>query len=300
MRALASALLAVLVGLAPAPAVARTKGQRAEALKRQAFRHVAEADYALGVEKLEAAYALVPHPTLLFNIAVVYDQWPGHCEEALAAFDRFFEACPDCRTRPTGEKRYARVKARCQVRVDVRSDPTGAELRVDGTPAGRTPTQTTLLPGEHTLELSKPGYATERRVLTLRAGRDQALDVALRATAPRAPKAALTAEAPPGRGPDPWMVASFSTAGAGAVLGGIFSALTVDTLNREQDARRSGSPDVPELQDEARARYAVAVAGWSVAAVGLVGGLTLLLTQDDDGPEALELGPTRVGLSARF
>ena len=76
------AFLALAVGLAAPPAGARPSAKkatkRAAKLTNKGYEHFAEGAFDKGIAVLEKAYALAPHPDLVFNIAVAYDQWGGH------------------------------------------------------------------------------------------------------------------------------------------------------------------------------------------------------------------------------
>jgi PEGA domain len=54
-----------------------------------------------------------------------------------------------------------------QAQVDIASDPTGAEITVDGEFAGDTPSQLTVATGVHTITLTKRGYKPWTRKLTI-------------------------------------------------------------------------------------------------------------------------------------
>lgn len=301
--------LALVLAAPSSVEAANTRGERAEALKKRAFRHVAEGSPARGIEDLEAAHALVPHPTLLFNIAVVYDQWPGHCTETLAAFERFFAACARCRTRETAEKRFARVQARCQVDVEIRSEPPGAEVRIGKEVVGSTPTKVRLAPGAYGVSVSKTGFESEARSLEVLAGRDRVLDIVLRpepvAPPPTSPSVSTGPSPSTSQGarPGPWVVGSFVAGGVGAVMGGVFSGLTVDAVDRETELRRSGTATpgaVQSLRSEARTHHALAVTGFSLAAVGAVTGVILFFVEAQSAPVEVTAGPRHIGIKARF
>lgn len=53
-------------------------------------------NHAAGISALEEAYRASPNPDILLSIATTYEQWPGHCGEAIDAYLRFFEACDGC------------------------------------------------------------------------------------------------------------------------------------------------------------------------------------------------------------
>jgi membrane protease subunit (stomatin/prohibitin family) len=52
------------------------------------------------------------------------------------------------------------------VSVSIQSEPTGADIEIDGSYEGNTPTQTMLAPGEYVIRVARPGFkAWERRVM---------------------------------------------------------------------------------------------------------------------------------------
>lgn len=285
---------------AASPAVANqaateAPGPRAEALKRKAFQHIAEGNLALGIDELKSAYALVPHPTLLFNIAVVYDQWPGHCADALQAFDRFFAACEACGVRATAERRFERVKERCLVALTIRSVPPDADVQVDQRSVGRTPTRVTVRPGPHQVRVQKDAYAVESREVVMAPGRDQALELVLQAlpSAPDVPP--LVAEGRPSDPLRPWMWAGFATAAVGLAVGAVFTVLAQDSSDREAQVRDQPFPvaeDVRSLRDEARTRSAIAVTSFIAAGVGAAAGATLWWISSDSPAQERRPGPT--------
>ncbi len=76
----------------------------------------------------------------------------------------------------------------------VRSTPTGATVRVDGAPAGTTNVDIpNVTPGNHTVEVSRSGYQTETRTVSVTAGAITTVDVVLTAIpANQAPIATFT------------------------------------------------------------------------------------------------------------
>ncbi|MCC6750841.1 MAG: PEGA domain-containing protein [Deltaproteobacteria bacterium] len=75
----------------------------------------------------------------------------------------------------------AKAKASSQApgRVLVKSEPPGALIRVDGQPVGRTPQELELSAGAHKIEAEASGYAPARRSVTVVAGVQERLEVAL-------------------------------------------------------------------------------------------------------------------------
>jgi len=54
--------------------------------------------------------------------------------------------------------------------LEVSSDPPGAEVRIDGEPAGTTRLKKALAVGRHGVEVSLPGYETARQEAEVREG----------------------------------------------------------------------------------------------------------------------------------
>jgi serine/threonine protein kinase len=102
---------------------------------------------------------------------------------------------PEPRAAPAGPARAAASPAETPARgrVVIRTRPAGARVEIGGRNRGESPATVTDLPyGQHTVRVSRGGYATEQRRVTLSARRPAAtVDVTLRRTA--APAAAAPA-----------------------------------------------------------------------------------------------------------
>lgn len=108
--------------------------------------------------------------------------------------------------------------------IAVTSDPPDADVRLDGSPAGKTPARLVTGPGKHLVTVTKPGFVYEVRTLSVELGQTAAVGFTLHA-------APSTAAPPPGTPPatepaDPRLFrlvpAAAIAAGAGLVtFGGI-------------------------------------------------------------------------------
>ena len=58
-----------------------------------------------------------------------------------------------------------------RAQLEITSDPSGAQVSVDGNFLGRTPAEIDIAPGRHTITISKPGCRTWERTLELSAGK---------------------------------------------------------------------------------------------------------------------------------
>lgn len=296
------------IHLAIAVAVSATPSEqdkaKARSSKDQAFQKIAEGSYAEGVALLRRAHDAVPHPNFLFNIAVVYDQWPGHCAESLAAFDEFFEACADCEVKSTAEARVEKVRARCLTQLSVSSTPSGAALQVDDENRGTTPATLRLRPGPHALSLDAEGYDGERRQIHLRAGRPEELSIDLQ------PRPSLSSPAAPRRRPGAGLrTAGWAALGVGALGSGLGVAFTVmanDAVNEERALRATPGVAPQEVQDarsRARDNTAFAYVGYGVGIAGVASGVALQLlsaAKARNAPLALSTDGRRLLLSGRF
>jgi hypothetical protein len=77
--------------------------------------------------------------------------------------------------------------------IAVSSEPSGADVTVDGANRGTTPTNVSAKPGSHTVVIAKSGYESETRTLTVRAGENEKLDLSLK----KKPEPVATVENPP-------------------------------------------------------------------------------------------------------
>ena len=96
------AVAAVSIAALACSLTAQAAGGREDAARLidAAYEDVSAGGFAEAIEKFERAYALYPSPETIFNIAVAYDQWGGHCAEAKYNFERYFTVCAGCSTEP--------------------------------------------------------------------------------------------------------------------------------------------------------------------------------------------------------
>lgn len=315
----------------PAAAKARTKKQRVRRYKSRAFKAFAKGRYEVGIKNMRKAHALLPHPGFLLNIALGYDQWGEHCGEALDSLDQFFEACPDCKLRPKGTVTQTEIRQRCPTRVRLTTDPSGAQLSVDGQAQGISPLTLELPPGPHQISALRPGYQQSEDTIEVSYGAENAFGLSLKAVpAPEPPpfagapppptettppppttiRGTLTPIKDPPTRLTPWAWGAFGVAAAGAAVGTVFTLQTFSALDAEEQARadRLTKREVEALQDKAINRALTANIGFGVAAAGLVSGVVLLILDpgdpDDAAPDETALtpiiGPRGVGVHLRF
>jgi hypothetical protein len=86
------------------------------------------------------------------------------------------------------------AKAAATATLTVQAEPPGAQVMVDGQPAGVSPVTLPLAPGDHRVTLRAEGYAALEETITLQAGQQGIYSPALQDVA--APVVTLTVEPP--------------------------------------------------------------------------------------------------------
>lgn len=211
---------------------AATARADAEQEARELFRRGVEASasqrWAEAAEHFRRSSELVPKAATHFNLAVVYQQL-GEPVAALRTLDVFAEMEPDEDLR-LGAERLRTALWQVVVRYEVRVDVAGARFVVDGREvAGSGQSRRLVLPsGEHRLEVSAPGRATERVHLSGAPGATVQLRLELAELKPAdvAPGARPVHHAPPpekdGRRAlrrNPWLWTGVGVAVAAAAVG---------------------------------------------------------------------------------
>jgi hypothetical protein len=155
-RSVIVALGSLLIG-AQAAAEA-DPAQVAAGLKAEGFRQFAQGHYEAGIQAMERAYATARAPDFLLNVAVAYDKWGHHCQEALEALQRYFAACAACTNQEVAQAKFAELTKKCEVDLAIDTEPSGSLLRVDHAPlALETPVRLRLARGVHRATVIHPG-----------------------------------------------------------------------------------------------------------------------------------------------
>jgi tetratricopeptide (TPR) repeat protein len=132
-------LVSLALGWAARPVQAQEQGSATEARRREASERVQRGDafkesgdHAAAAREYQKAYALVPHPVLIFNLAQVY-RLGGDRERAIEHYERYLAADPNGRA-----SRQARQFAD-QLRRELERERAGDRPRADTapTPAGK-------------------------------------------------------------------------------------------------------------------------------------------------------------------
>lgn len=282
------ALWLVLLPLAAAAQPQSEEEARIEAAQIalvEGHEHLRAGRYREGIAAYERAYLAFPDVRHLFTIAAAWERVEGACVETGAAWTRFLEACGGCADAEAARARQAAVAERCQARVEVRSNPPGAEVRRGEAVLGRTPLAVALEPGGHALRLALDGHADSERLVQAEAGRTTAVEVELVPLgAPDRP--------PPDR---TWAWVSFGVGTAGVAAGATFLALMYDSIDEVDGARTRSAAE--SARDDADREAILAQVGFGVGLAGLVGGVLLLM---DWGGEPSAAATSPGGVVVRF
>jgi len=283
----AGGALTVTPAPAPEPEGDPVAVEQARQHFRQAVAFAEAGDCGAAIVEFEAAYALVPRPNALYNIA--------QCEERLFRYDlaiRFYErylqeAPADAPDRPAVNAALSTLRNLLGI-VTVHSN-VPAEVWVDDRLAGAAPGEVLLPSGGHSLELRAKGYIPARTEVRL-VGR-QRIELTLELE-----KAQTTVRVTETTGLDPTLFwigtgATAVTAVIGVVFAGRVVSLQEDALELpEQDPERS------ERREDVEDAELTADIFFASAALLAVGTTIVAFVTDWDGekppPPGIETGTT--------
>lgn len=140
-------------------------------------------DYPGALAAFQRSYALVPKPSVLYNLAMCYKALYRYVD-AIATFQRYLLLGSN-RIQPS---RLDEVKSeisemkRLIGKLNVLHAPPDSEVLVDGKPVGKTPLVLPLEidPGKHVVKLTKTGYQPFIKELTVASGSEIKLEVELK------------------------------------------------------------------------------------------------------------------------
>jgi PEGA domain len=198
--------IVALALVAASPAVAFAQATPAsEAARTEALRLVREGaaafdggQYAAALDKFTAAFTRFPSPKIQFNIGQAARRL-GKPVAAAIAFEAFLHGVPNPAPEDRAEAQGALKELAPKVaRLEVKTQPPGADVSVDGVVAGKTPLAHPLIlaPGTHTLALELPGHQPLRESVTLKGGDSPRLERTLSLSPAPAPPAHVAAPPP--------------------------------------------------------------------------------------------------------
>src|SRR5690606_8857228 len=159
---------------ASAPLPAAASGSRYEARQRfdRGLAAYNAGDFMGALAELQRAHAIVAHPLVLYNIALVQARL-GHVVESLEALEHL-ERSGLASLAPERQQRARELRATLSERVGsirIETDVENALIQVDGVDVGRTPSPPIrVAAGVHLVSVSAQGYEP-RRFRTLVAGK---------------------------------------------------------------------------------------------------------------------------------
>jgi hypothetical protein len=285
--------VALMGSLDVSVAVAQTRAQASDNATSAAKKR-ARAAYARGQELYQAgkyeeaevyfnrAYEAVPNPVVLLSIAETLrklDRGP----EAVSSLETYLQMRPDATNRDEIEQKIAEIR-NLPAKVDITSDPPGAEILIDGVGTGKlTPSSLEIEAGEHTIGLSLAGKGPLRQVITLQFGTHRELQLALQdeespslAAKPLDFPAASEEPAPEETGIQSPGVAAWAVAGVGVAAlatGAVLGTMALGEKNDFDDNPTKKTAD----RGERLALFADVAFG--VGALAIVTGVVLWLTQ---------------------
>jgi hypothetical protein len=258
-------------------------------------------DFKLSLIEFRRSYEISQNYRILYNIGQVNQQL-GNYTNALLALERYLregaEEIEDARRTEVVantallRKRVAHVRVICNV-------PT-PEILVDGFPVEASTANATLTvdPGDHRLDLRKPGYQPGSTVVALAAGDTSEVRLNL-ARIPQGTRLTLAPSAPHARRNTTWLWLGWTTTAATAVGAGITGVLATAQASELADLRNSSwSTQAQRDNVGSRAKNLALTSDILAGTAVLAGVASLYLTlQPGSEPEQRQTSVTRVALS---
>jgi hypothetical protein len=186
MVPLPSAILVLAMTLAqaaPPPLVKEASAKtRAQVLLREGTALFDRGEPADALQKFEEAYRIFPSPKIWFDVGAA-QRTLARPVEARESFQRFLDEAPDA---PADSRREAQAAvaslAASLGRLTVDCALAGVDVSMDGKPLGVTPLPRAIwaTPGRHQLAGRHEGMIPDLRELTVTAGTEQTVSLALR------------------------------------------------------------------------------------------------------------------------
>ncbi len=102
--------------------------------------------------------------------------------QKVASARRFCERCNEATLRTTADDLLAQLLQsgpKTSGRLKLMSNPSGAACAIDGKPAGATPLEQDLPPGDHELVVTRDRHRAEKRKIQIKSGETSSIEVAL-------------------------------------------------------------------------------------------------------------------------
>jgi hypothetical protein len=150
---------------------AQSTEEKAKSLAKEAFQAFQAQDFDTALVKYEQALDLLPNPTIMVNLATVYE----HLKQDAKAFQICKEALNSKLITPTVQKVandcVSRIEPRLnEIQATIDSRPSRAQLKIDGEDMGKTPWEGILKPGRRQIDIELPQYVPVSKVISPIAG----------------------------------------------------------------------------------------------------------------------------------
>lgn len=288
----------------PSEPAARDHRHKAQVLLAEGNALASQGDFAEALNRYEAAYEEYPSVKLLLNIGTSLRHL-GRNAEAAATYRRYL-------TDP--EANPARITELKQLLEDIEQEvgwllieiqPVGASLRVDGkrVATGGSAHSMQVDPGEHTVIVAKPGFATTVRTIEVARRQRARVSVELSALEEAAPTVLQVSDGTAHR-PVAYVLGGVGL--AGLVASAIFGGLAVSTDSEADEhcwaedtsiCDAEGADLAEQAQTQATLATALAIGGGALLAAGVVVWLTAPAEGVDDGVTVGLRLDSRAGLS---
>ncbi len=187
-------VLATLLSAGPVagdkPELSAAELQRAKDLFGGGQKFYKQGQFAEALAKFEEAYALRPHPVVIFNIAKCHEQLKN-VGKALRAYRDYLRLSPDAKDKDAVNDTIAnlerRLKERGQQQMLVFADPPNARIEIDGKDLGVSPASAELSAGQHKVAVRAAGYETVERTFTMSISRIAEMTINLKPGGPTPP-----------------------------------------------------------------------------------------------------------------
>lgn len=202
-------------------------------------------DYASAAEAFKIAYETLPHPAVLGNIAMCYDN-AGKISEAVAYYRLYFDSPVSSDKNDTMTKRLEALRALVgDLQIKCEQE---CEIRVDGLFVGKSEAQAVVMPGRHRVEAVVDDVAVASELVFVNAREIKVLSLSLPESNLNVSPASLPALAPAPVSTDNYSARSLCpgfwlASGVSVVSLSLVTAFGTMTLNEKADYRASDWTD---------------------------------------------------------
>lgn len=269
-------------------------------------------DFKLSLIEFRRSYELSGNYRILYNIGQVNQQL-GNYTKALAALEQYLKEgggeLVDDRRAEVVATVAALQKRVAHIRLVTNIDK--PELLIDGFPAESSSmgAPITVDPGDHRVDVSKPGYQATGTIVTLAAGDNTELKLTLRKLPPANLMSAHPAPAP--SRDTTWLWVGWTTTGAAALGAAVTGVLASMQASELADLRNSPTSTQSERDSVGRRAHAFALTSDILSGTALAaGGISLYLTLRPHSRDtekkpptpatSVALGPTSVYFKQSF